>query len=111
MASSPTTEPIAIAAVMPFSFAPCDTLSMVSIRMAVRMISRKKLCDAEPAGRVMPSLNESGNRSFSDPLAVRAPSNCAARYAGRSAAGKRPATAKPMETAGLKCAPLTSPKV
>lgn len=39
IAPKPTTPPIAIAAVIPFSFAPVDTLKIVSIKIAVNTTS------------------------------------------------------------------------
>ena len=49
-ASRAITAPTAIPAVMPFSFAPVETLRMTSIRNQVRMISSTNDCKAGPAG-------------------------------------------------------------
>ena len=43
MASRPMTEPMAIPAVIPFSFAPTETLRMTSISRKERIVSRTKL--------------------------------------------------------------------
>src|ERR1051326_1484183 len=55
IASRAITAPTAIPAVIPFSFAPVDTLRIVSIRKKVSSASRTKDCHSEPAGMVAPS--------------------------------------------------------
>ena len=60
IASSAMTPPIAMPAVMPFSFAPVDTLKIVIIRMAVSTSSSTKLCISEPAGSVAPRVASCG---------------------------------------------------
>ena len=56
MASNPIIEPTAIPAVMPFSFAPVETLKITNISKKVRMNSKTKDCMAVPAGKVAPSV-------------------------------------------------------
>ena len=55
IASKAMTEPTAMPAVIPFSFAPVETLRIVSIRRKVKIVSRKNDWLSEPAGSVAPS--------------------------------------------------------
>lgn len=54
IASKPMIEPMAIPAVIPFSFAPVETFIITNIKKNVRMISRIKDCKSVPAGKVVP---------------------------------------------------------
>ena len=56
MASRAITDPMAIPAVIPFSFAPVETLKITSIRRNVSTTSRVKDCIAGPAGKVAPRV-------------------------------------------------------
>ena len=56
IASSPMTDPTAMPAVIPFSFAPVETLRITHIRMKVRTVSRMNDCITLPAGSVIPSV-------------------------------------------------------
>ena len=73
IASSAITEPTTMPAVMPRSFDPVETLRMTNIRMAVRTNSKMKDCDADPAGKVAPSVACAGKRTRINPLAANAP--------------------------------------
>ena len=54
MASSPTVPPMAMAAVIPFSLDPVETLNMTITRMAVRINSITNDCIKLPEGIVFP---------------------------------------------------------
>ena len=73
MASRATTAPIAIPAVTPFSLAPSDTRRIVSINIAVRITSSRKLCPSLPAGTVAPRVSLSGNNTRRTALAKTPP--------------------------------------
>jgi len=53
-ASKATTLPITIPAVIPCSFAPVETLIIVSMSIKVRIISKIKACSRPYAGSVAP---------------------------------------------------------
>ena len=72
-ASNPTTAPIAMPAVIPFSFAPEETQRITNISVPVRISSRMSDCRSEPAGTVLPNVWCCGKRIFTRPLAVTAP--------------------------------------
>ena len=75
IASSRTTEPMAMPANSPCSFGPVETPMMTSMRKKVRITSRTKDCTAAPAGSVAPSSASAGNRRRSVRLANKAPVN------------------------------------
>ena len=75
IASRPMTPPMAIPAVMPFSLAPVETLRITYIKIPVRMTSKKKDCQAGPAGKVEPRFPCSRNKTLNTPLARNAPTN------------------------------------
>jgi hypothetical protein len=111
IASSATVAPMAIPAVIPFSFEPLETARITSFRIAVRIYSRTYDCPAEPAGMVAPSVALLGNSAYTVSDAANAPAHCAAMYGARSRLESRPAAQNAIDTAGFKCAPETSPKV
>ena len=72
--------------------------------------SNIKDCPALPAGRVLPKNSLEGKSNFNVKLAAKAPASCAAMYGATFCTGNFFATANAILTAGLKCAPLTSPR-
>lgn len=73
IASSRITDPMAMPANNPCSLDPVATPIMTSIRKKVRINSRIKDCQADPAGRVVPRSSSIGKRSRSIKLARNAP--------------------------------------
>ena len=73
MASSAITAPMAMPAVMPFSFAPVETFRMTNIRRNVRISSKTNDCMSVPAGSVVPSVGWEGKRKCNTPLATNPP--------------------------------------
>ncbi len=76
MASNATTLPTAMAAVMPSSFAPVDTLRMTNIRISVRITSNTNDAYHSPAGSVAPRSGWEGNIESNRALARIAPQIC-----------------------------------
>lgn len=109
IASKATTAPIAAPAIIPFSFAPVETPKITNINMNVRMISNTQACHHEPAGNVAPRLSWSANSNRRIALAMNAPTNWLMIYGSTNRTSSRRASQKPIVTAGLMCAPDTSP--
>lgn len=72
-ASRPTVAPIAMPAIMPFSFEPVETLSITYIRNHVSIISMMKDRGIEPSGNEAPRVGCPLKRSKRMPLAATAP--------------------------------------
>ena len=72
IASSAMSPPMAMPAVIPFIFFPVATERIVSIRIAVRMISSAKDRPLEPKGIVAPRVACSTNMARSVQLAAKA---------------------------------------
>ena len=93
-----------------FPLEPIETASTTSMSIAVRIASSRNDCHAAPLGAVPPSVSLVGKRNATVEDAASAPSSCATTYPGRARVGNRRASQKPIDTAGLRCAPLASPK-
>jgi hypothetical protein len=109
MASSAITAPMAIPAVIPFSFAPVETFKITNIKRNVRINSKIKDCMSVPAGNVVHSVACAGKRKRNIQLAVNAPKHWAEIKGSTCWIGKRPDSQNALVTAGFKCAPEMSP--
>ena len=88
---------------------PADTLSITNMRKNVSSISSANDCIRGPEGSVAPRSVPPPKRSARARLAAIAPAHWLTTYGATLPPGNRPAIQNPSVTAGLMCAPDTSP--
>lgn len=92
-----------------FVFLLVATNNITNIKINVKTTSNRNDKSNSPFGNVAPNFSSKGNRNDKNKIAVKAPINCEIIYGKISLGGNIPATARPIETAGLKCAPEILP--